>query len=153
FSTRQETPALQPFAPEFLDSYEIGMKAIAFDRRLFLNSSLFLASYTNIQVDQRLVIPGAHPGDLPTVEIATLNAAKATTRGLELEPQAAPTKPLRLSGSVGLLDATFDEFSGPSELNNAVTIDRAGQTFNDVPELTAQAAVEYAFPIDPDGPG
>src|SRR5262249_6205252 len=39
FSTRQETPALQPFDPEYLDSYEIGMKAIAFDRRLFLNVS------------------------------------------------------------------------------------------------------------------
>src|SRR5262249_51755093 len=34
FSSRQETPALQPFDPEYLDSYEIGMKAIAFDRRL-----------------------------------------------------------------------------------------------------------------------
>jgi len=153
FSTRQETPALQPFAPEYLDSYEIGVKAIAFDHRLFLSSSLFLARYTDIQVDQRLVIPGAHPGDLPTVEIATLNAAKATTRGLELEAQGAPTKRLRLSGSVGLLDATFDKFAGPSELDNAVTIDRAGQTFNDVPEVTSQAAVEYAFPIDPGGPG
>jgi iron complex outermembrane receptor protein len=149
FSTRQETPALQPFAPEYLDSYEIGVKAIAFDRRLFLSSSFFLARYKDIQVDQRLVIPGANPGDLPTVEIATLNAAKATTRGLELEAQAAPTNPLRLSGSVGLLHATFDQFVGPSELDNAVTIDRAGQTFNDVPEVTAHAAVEYTFPIDP----
>src|SRR5262245_23214077 len=128
------------------------MKAIAFDHRLFLNSSIFLARYTDIQVDQRVVIPGAHPGDLPTVEIATLNAAKATTRGLELEAQGAPTSRLQLSGSVGLLHATFDDFVGPSELDNAVTIDRAGQTFNNVPGFTAQAAVEYAFPIDPAGP-
>src|SRR5262249_22454353 len=86
-------------------------------------------------------------------EIARVDAGKATGRGLELEAQGAPTKRLRLSGSVGLLHATFDEFAGPSELDNDVTIDRAGQTFNNVPEVQAQAAVEYAFPIDPGGPG
>ena len=152
FSTRDSSDALDLFDPEFLDSFELGLKTMGFDDRLIFNAAFFLGKYSDIQVDQRVAIPGANPGDLPVIEIVTENAAEATIRGFEIEGLANPISTLRLGASVGLLDSSFDEFTGPSELDSEVEIDREGESFNGVPKWTTNVTADYELPVDVDGP-
>ena len=84
-NTRSGIPdQLQAYAPEYLDSYEIGFKSIAWDQRLILNVSLFYGDYSDIQVST------IAPGEGFLAEIVVRNAALATTRGGEFEVTALP---------------------------------------------------------------
>ena len=79
------------------------------------------------------------------------NAGRATTRGLELEIMAAPMEGLRLTGSVGLLRGVYSEFIGEDGYTGE-TLDRAGQTFNSVPEFQSNLSVQYSMPVPSIGP-
>lgn len=142
-----ETGRLEPFAPEFLDSFEIGAKTIGFEQRLTLNLSFFLAKYDDIQVTSIRDIGDPDDDGVPNIIQLTLNAAEATTRGMELEANAIPLDGLLVNGSVGLLDSRFDEFIGINDLNNE-PIDRSGQSFNETPRWQTFLAVQYSLPID-----
>jgi len=141
----QASDTLESFEPETLDSFEIGFKTIAFDQRLTANLSIFLALYDNIQVPTTRTFEDEE-GDL-RVETLTLNAAQATTKGLELEVLALPTDGLRLTGTLGLLDATYDDFLGISDITGD-PIDRSGQTFPSTPQTNAHLSAQYSFEID-----
>ena len=139
-----ETGALEYFEPEFLDSFEVGAKTIALDQRLTMNLSLFFGKYDNIQVTS---IRDVGTVENPQVVQLTLNAARATTRGLEWEFTAIPIEGLQINGSVGVIDARYDSYIGINDLNNE-EIDRAGQTFNNTPQLQTFLALQYSLPID-----
>ena len=139
-----ETGDLEPFEPEFLDSFEVGAKTIALDQRLTMNLSLFFGKYDNIQVTS---IRDVGTVENPQVVQLTLNAARATTRGLEWEFQAVPVEGLQINGSVGVIDARYDSYIGINDLDNQ-SIDRAGQTFNSTPQLQTFLALQYSLPID-----
>ena len=136
---------LTSFDPETLDSFEIGFKTIAFDQRLTANLSMFLALYDDIQVTTTRTFQ--EPDGSLRLEALTLNAAKATTRGLEFEVLALPLDGLQLTGALGLLDARYDEFIGISDLTGD-PIDRSGQTFDDTPDTTVHLSAQYSLPID-----
>lgn len=139
---------LQPFQPETLDSYEVGFKALAFDRRLSTNLSLFYADYDEIQV-QSIRDLGDPDGDgVPNIAQETLNAAKATTKGLEFEALLNAMEGLLIQGSVGLFEGKFDEFLGISDVDGE-PIDRNGETFNRIPELQTHLGAQYSLPISP----
>jgi iron complex outermembrane receptor protein len=145
-NTRSGVPdQLQAYAPEFLDSYEIGFKSIAWDQRLILNVSLFYGDYSDIQVST------IAPGEGFLAEIVVRNAALATTRGGEFELTALPFEGAQIIGSIGLVDAVYDEFSSVSALDNQ-EIDRAGEPFNDVPEFQSRLTLQYSFELPLAGP-
>lgn len=135
---------LGEFRPETLDSFEIGAKAFGFDRRLSLNVALFLGSYDDIQVTTLRVIDA--DSDIPEFERQTLNAAEATTKGFEVELLALPTAGLEVRGTVGYTRGVYDQFSGASAIDDTV-VDRAGETFNGVPELQTHLSAQYSFQV------
>ena len=145
-NTRSGIPdQLQPYEPEFLDSYEIGFKTIAWDQKLIFNMSLFYSDYTDIQVST--IVPGQ--GFL--AEIVVRNAAEATTKGGEFELTALPFDGAQVVGSIGYVDATYDEFSSVSAIDNSV-IDRAGEPFNDVPRFQSRLTLQYSWDVPDFGP-
>jgi iron complex outermembrane receptor protein len=147
-NTRSGVPSqLVPFEPETLDSFEIGAKTIGWEQRITFNVSLFYGLYDDIQVSQ---IEAADAGILP--ELVVRNAAKATTKGAEFELQALPVDGLAITGSIGLLDARYDDFSSPSALGPG-EIDRDGETFNNVPRFQSRLTVQYSFQVPDFGPG
>ncbi len=150
-SSRQVAQDLEPYKPEFLDSFEIGFKTIALDEKLTLNASFFLSDYTDIQVVTTQALPGADPDDLPVVERTITNAAKATLKGIELEAFSRPIDGLEINGSIGLLDAIYDQYIGISDIDGT-QLDRSGQTFSDVPEFTSFVAAQYSFEVGVPGP-
>ncbi len=140
---------LQPFDPETLDSYEVGLKALAFDRRLQTNLSLFYADYDDIQVVSIRDLGDPDGDGVPNIAQETVNAAKATTKGVELEMLYNAIEGLTLEGSVGLFRGVYDDFIGISDVTGE-QIDRAGETFNRVPEMQTHLAVQYSVPISLD---
>ncbi|HEY5710526.1 MAG TPA: TonB-dependent receptor [Allosphingosinicella sp.] len=100
------------FLPETVTSYEIGYKANLFDRRLRLAIAGFYADYRDVQVPGSV---GAVINGIPTFVGVTTNAGAATFKGVELEMVAtlfrgANGSRLNFAGTMGYLDAQYDEF-------------------------------------------
>ena len=140
---------LPTFDPETVDSFEIGLKTIWFDRRLTANFSFFLAKYKDMQVLTVKSIPCATEEDPGCLQILPINAnaADSKSRGAEFEFLARPLEGLALTWNVGLLDARFDEFISTSEIDDS-PINRAGETFNNVPQFNTLIAAQYSFPLE-----
>lgn len=107
FPAEQATPA---FTPEFVESYEVGLKTELFDRRLRMNMAAFLSNYSDIQIV-------VNEGIAPKVR----NGGEGRIKGFEIEGQAAPTDWLRIDYGVGYLDAYYryvDQSAFPVGLNS-----------------------------------
>ncbi|MEO0435923.1 MAG: TonB-dependent receptor [Pseudomonadota bacterium] len=94
---------VRSYDPEFLTNYELGFRSQWLDQRLTVNGNLFYG----ILEDQQVRIPGPS-GGFTDEEI--VNAGETTLQGLEMSFEFAATAELELFGSLGLLDATFDDF-------------------------------------------
>lgn len=140
------------FDPETLDSFEIGVKTIAFDQMLTASVAAFYGTYDDIQVTANRSF--TNDEGVFVVERLTLNAAEATTRGVELEMQARPLDGFAVTANLGYLDATYDTFERAVSDFDGSVIDRSGQSFNQAPTWQSFVSVQYSFPIAMgDGPG
>ncbi len=129
----------QPFRPEFVWSYEGGLKSSWYDGRLVANAAIFHNDYTDIQVTSF----GADPVTGVFVDLFT-NAAAATIQGLELEILANPTDNLSLSASLGLLNAEYDEFN--IQVGGVVT-DVSDRDLVNAPEVSGSFGATYEVDI------
>lgn len=93
FPAEQVTPS---FTPEFVETYEVGLKTELLDRRLRLNMAAFISDYSDIQIV-------VNEGIAPKVR----NAGTARIKGFEAEGEAAPTDWLQLTFGLGYLDAYY----------------------------------------------
>ncbi|MEM9750554.1 MAG: TonB-dependent receptor, partial [Pseudomonadota bacterium] len=130
----------EPFEPEFVWSYEGGVKSSWADGRLIANLAYFYNDYTDIQVTAF----GADPVTGVFVDLFT-NAAAATIQGVEVELFANPTQALSLTGSVGFLDAEYDEFEA---LVNGVPTDVSDRPLVNAPEWSASMGATYTAPMN-----
>lgn len=117
------------FNPEFVDSYELGVKSDWLDRRLRLNLAAFQTEYSDIQV---LVQEGFAP--------QTRNAASGRIRGFEFEASAAPTEGLLLSFGAGYLDAKFTSLGAGVA---GITLD---SVFPYTPKWSLNGSASYEIP-------
>ncbi|NOY17579.1 MAG: TonB-dependent receptor [Gammaproteobacteria bacterium] len=92
-----------PFAPEFVDAYEIGMKSLWLDGALKLNLALFRSEYQDLQESASQL-----QGD--AIIFAVSNVASMTSQGIELETQWAITDRLNANLSFTYLDAKYNDF-------------------------------------------
>lgn len=137
---------LAPFQPETLDNFELGFKTIALDRRVTLNIALFYGKYDDIQSRATETIFDDE-GQITDVITLTQNAAKATTKGLELELLARPIRGLQISGNVGLLDARYDSFPNAVSNLDGTEIDKSGQKIEGIPSYQTFLSAQYSFPL------
>ena len=120
------------FDPQYVWSYEAGVKTDWLDRRLMLNTAMFYTKANDLQVMRRDPITG-----LPDFR----NAAKATIQGLEVELLARPLQGLDIMASFGLLDTKFDDNKNIEE--NA---DYTGNKVPLSPAYTASLVAHYRSP-------
>ena len=140
-----------PFNPEFVDTYESGLKSEWLNHRLRMNFSAFLNNWSQMQVPQTVFANGG-----ATLASVILNAGQATTEGFELRAAAEPVTGFLLTGSVGYLSAYFNKFlSGVGPVcpaapavqpANCVT-DYAGRTLPFAPMWTASIGATYSKEI------
>lgn len=141
---------LDQFKPEFLDSYEIGFKAVGWEKRATLNVSLFYGDYEDIQVTTQREAGDLDGDGVIDIDQVTENAAKATQKGAEIEALVLPIEGLQINGSVGLLYTNYEEFLSFSAITGDA-ISRDGESFNNAPELQTHIAAQYSFPVEVEG--
>ena len=134
------------FEKETVDSFEVGFKGSFLDNRFTLNMAAFLANYNNYQVNQFVDLGAGR------TSIRITNAAKVRTKGIEAESTWRPNDNLTFTGSVGVLDAKFNEFleggaegsdASGNRLPNATTFNAAfsAQYFHDLETIDAALLV------------
>ncbi|HNR91681.1 MAG TPA: TonB-dependent receptor [Dokdonella sp.] len=92
------------FDPEFVWTYEIGLKMSSADGRLLGGITAFHSNYDDFQAR----VSGEEAGSFPV-----LNAAKLKIDGVEFEGMALIGDGTRLSAQVGWMNARYAEFNDP----------------------------------------
>lgn len=143
--------------PEFVTSYEAGIKSRLFDGRAQVNGAIFLLNYDDLQVrvfDPSVGLIGSN---------VLKNAASVESYGFELELSARPSDALLLALGIGYVDSTYKSFEGVplqrpagsfGDANDGVIDRRTNATGNRVPlapEWTINAAVGYDVPLPNQG--
>lgn len=132
FNGRAQSPLeIDAFDPEYLWSYEAGVKSEWLDRRLVLNAALFHNRYSDIQLTSLRPAAGL-------LAVVTENAGEADVSGFEMELVAQPAEGFVLRGGLGYLDAEY------TSLNPLATV-TLDTHFVNTPEWSANAAGEYTF--------
>ncbi|MGI4876514.1 MAG: TonB-dependent receptor [Janthinobacterium lividum] len=133
---------VQPFNPETIKSYEIGLKTELFDRKVRLNLAGFLSQYNDIQL-ALLSCPQFSPfAGFPCALPA--NVGDAIIKGGEAEISARPTEALTIDASLSYVDF---KYRGSS----AATLATAGISLGDTtpynPKWKWSAGIQYAIPL------
>jgi iron complex outermembrane receptor protein len=123
------------FDPEFVDSYELGLKSSPFDKRLRLNFAAFYMDFDDKQEQQ--FVPGA--GFVQT------NAGKATSKGFEIDATALLAEGWDMAGSLGYANAKYKDFLTGEVDENGVPIDFAGNDLVGAPKWTANFSTQYRW--------
>ncbi|MBL8772098.1 MAG: TonB-dependent receptor [Phenylobacterium sp.] len=116
------------FDPETVNNYEAGYKAYFFDRRLSLNLAAFYLKWND---KQEQIFTG--------LSFLIRNAATASSRGLEIELTARPTRNLLLDANAAYLKAKYDSFPTSPALE--------GERFQLTPKYTGSLGAQYTYPI------
>lgn len=136
-----ETRSAQ-FDPEFVWTYEAGLKARSDDGRLQGNVAVFHSEYKDFQARVSEVVNPDSP--TPTFSFPVLNAAALKISGIEFEGAALLGEGTRLSGQLSYMDARYDEFVDPR-----VQLDPALSNLHDhvpfSPDWTARVALQHTF--------
>ncbi|MES2496466.1 MAG: TonB-dependent receptor [Pseudomonadota bacterium] len=119
----------EPYRPEKVDSYEVGLKSRLLDNRLLFNVAAFWDEHRDIQLS-------AFRGT-GALSLSVLNAASSRIRGIELEFTAQPSPAFNVSGSFALLDAKYKRFidAGVDVSNN--------RAFPHAPRYTASISTDW----------
>ncbi len=129
----------EAFEPEFVWSYEAGAKATLADGRLIANAAYFYNDYTDLQVTSF----GADPVTGVFVSQFT-NAAAAEIQGLELELFGEISERLSVTGTLGWLDAQYEEFE---ILVGGVATDVSDRAMVNAPDWNGSVAINYEQPV------
>lgn len=118
-----------PYSPEKVDSYELGLKTKLAGGKLIFNVAAFWDEHKDIQLSV-FTAQGAAAS-------VVLNAAAARIRGLEFEAVARPIPALTINGSFAILDADYKSFiDGGVDVSN-------NRAFPHTPKTTAAFGVDW----------
>ncbi len=119
-----------PYRPEKVDSYEIGVKSRLFGGKVIFNVAAFWDEHKDIQLSV-FTAQGAAAS-------IVRNAAKARIRGLEVETVIRPVDALTINASLAYLDAKYKNYTetegGPDVSNN--------RAFPHTPHYTASVGAD-----------
>ena len=107
--TCSQKPTCIAYNPETNINYEFGFKGDLLDGVLRLNASVFYTDFEDLQRNQvfRFIDPLSGVEGQETI---TLNAGESNSTGVEIETTWLATENLTIKGSIGYLDASYDEF-------------------------------------------
>jgi len=126
--------------PEYLDSYEFGIKSEWFDGRLHANANVFYYDYEDIQVNVT-----TFNNNITTS--ALTNGAQGTVKGVELTLEAQPTENLHLQTALAYLDTEYTDFEDRNPTTGVLVGDYSGNAFARAPKRTAAFGADYTIPL------
>ena len=127
--------------PEYVWSYELGLKTSALDNRLQANIAAFYMNYTDLQVGFV---------DATSV-VTTVNAASARNYGLEAELRAKPAPGLTIELFGTYLNAKYKNFNSGDYRQGFAVVSLAGKRLSNAPAWSARAGADYDLPIGGSG--
>ena len=136
-------PGSDPFRPETLDAYEVGIKTDLFGNDVRLNVAGFYYDYNDVQV--QLLNQGA---------ITIINGAKARDYGIDADLNWQVSQELRLSGGLGWISPKFRSFPNcPISTATGGTASGLGSCAgNQLPlasKFTGNVGADYSVDIGP----
>jgi iron complex outermembrane receptor protein len=123
------------YAPEWVWSYEGGLKGALMGGRSRFSTSAFFMDYTNLQVQT--------PIGIGVFDIR--NAAAATIRGIEVEGTSLFGHGIEAGGHLTWLDATYDQYTAVAV--DLSTRDVSGNRLNNAPEWAGRLWIEWTGDI------
>jgi iron complex outermembrane receptor protein len=133
------------YDPETVDSFELGFRTDLWGGRWRLNPTVFLTKYDDKQEERLISFIG--PGGVPEADTITANASEATIWGVEVESVLNLTDRLVLRGSLGYLDAEFDDFLSPNPLSGELEDISDTAELRRAPEWTYNVGADYRWPL------
>ncbi len=137
---------VQPFGPETLETWELGLKSELFDRLMRFNVAAFSSNYQDIQLILNSC-PQFNPPPLPATAAfpcgLPANVGTARIRGLEAETSIRPTDGLLIDASASYLDFEYKTIApaagGPTSPNGV----QFGMSPPYTPEWKWSVGVQY----------
>ena len=124
------TELCNPYRPEQVDSYEVGVKTKLADGRVIFNVAAFRSEHKDMQLSVFTATTGAAS--------IVRNAAGARIQGLEFETVLRPVEGLTINGSLAILDPKYKSFiDGGVEVSN-------NRAFPHAPKTTASVGFDWA---------
>jgi len=133
--------AIQPYDPETVDNYELGVKSELFDNRVRLNATIFSMDYQDKQEELQLPSDQTDTGQKTVV----INPSSATIQGIEFDVQAYVTDNLSLRANLGYLDSEYDDFIYTDPEGSVV--DLSNLEFRRAPEWTGTVDATYEWEV------
>jgi outer membrane receptor protein involved in Fe transport len=136
--------ALEPFGPQNVDAYELGMKSMWLDHRLQLNMALFNNEYSNLQLSQNRNINGV-------AAQLVVNAAQARGRGFDMDGAAVLSSNWRLNWNYTYSESRITHYDVPPPTRLGLPIDLTGIPLVRSPKNSGNISITYN--TDALGPG
>jgi len=125
-----------PYDPEYLTSYEVGLKSDWLDDRLRFNTSVYFSDYKDLQFTV------SFPDPVTGVPISTVgNQAKAEIKGFEMDVVAMPAAGLTFTAGIGYTDAKYIEVDPTSRVG-------VDDKFPNIPKWSVTLSGTYSVPIN-----
>ena len=134
----------EPFRPEILTNYELGVKSELFDGRARFNAAVFQLDWKDLQLETFFFLV---PGDATSNVELTINVQKARATGLEAELAALITENLTITGGLGVIDTEILS-DDVARLSGNLFVNLKGEPLPRAPELTFSLAADYEFTLD-----
>ena len=126
------------YDPEYVWSYEVGLKRTLQEGRLQTNTSVFYYDYSDMQV-----------GRVENLQSILLNAAKSTIKGAEIEVVALVNDNFRIQANAAFLETKYDDFTTQDPGSPGVpTRQLAGNKLPRSPGMTANIIGIYRFDLE-----
>ncbi|MFN5782009.1 MAG: TonB-dependent receptor [Novosphingobium sp.] len=123
------TELCNPYRPEQVDSYEVGVKTKLADGRVIFNVAAFRSEHKDMQLSVFTATTGAAS--------VIRNAAGARIQGLEFETVLRPVDSLTINGSLAILDPKYKSF-----IDGGVNVS-ANRAFPHAPKTTASLGFDW----------
>lgn len=132
------------FNAEQSTSTEVGLRKEWLDNRVTTNVTLFNTVFDNYQASSFAPAPGTNTGTAFLLQ----NAGKLTTRGVELELSARPTRAASVALAYTYLDAKFNDFKGGPGIPGVGSVqDLSGKELANAPRHSLSLSGQYRWPI------
>lgn len=129
------------YAPETIETVELGLKSSFMGGRITTNTALFHSDYQDVQIPGSVAIDTNGDGRDDSFAGVTTNAGKAKIKGAELEAIANITPNFMIAGMVSYIDAKYREYfvAGVNVANQRV--------FQNTPRNSSNIRANYDIPL------
>ena len=129
------------YAPETIETWELGLKSAFNGGRITTNAALFYSDYQDVQIPGSVAIDSDGDGRDDSFAGVTTNAGKAKIKGAELEAIANFTPNFMVAGMYSYIDADYKEYI-------VASVNVADQrVFQNTPRNSANLRANYDIPL------